>query len=50
LGASAPTANTLIARAVLADPHLGHFTFGGSPAIVRTSCSNFASQLLQVYS
>ena len=46
---SAPTANTLSARAVFAEPQEGHFTFV-SPFIVRTSCSNFDSQDLQVYS
>ena len=46
---SAPTANTLSARAVFAEPHEGHFTFV-SPLIVRTSCSNFVSQALHVYS
>jgi len=46
---SAPTANTLSARAVLLDPHEGHFTFA-SPLIDRTSCSNFALHCPQVYS
>jgi hypothetical protein len=49
---SAPTANTLSARAVLLEPHVGHFTFGASSreVIVRCNCSNFASQSLHVYS
>ena len=52
---SAPTANTLNARAVLLDPHDGHLTFGPSASsaaadIVRCNCSNFASHDLQVYS
>jgi hypothetical protein len=46
---SAPTAKTLSARTVLADPHDGHFTFG-SDEIDFTSCSNLASHDLQVYS
>jgi hypothetical protein len=46
---SAPTANTLSARAVLLDPHDGHFTFW-AVVIERTSCSKFLSHDLQVYS
>jgi hypothetical protein len=46
---AAPTAKRLKARAVLVEPHLGHSIFS-SPLIVRTSFSNFDSQLLQVYS
>jgi hypothetical protein len=47
------TAKTLSARAVLLEPHSGHFTVSDSaPAllIVRTSFSNFAWQLLHAYS
>jgi hypothetical protein len=48
------TAKTLIARAVCAELHSGHFTFvldeSSLPLIERTSCSNFALQDLQVYS
>ena len=52
---SAPTANTLSARAVFTDPHDGHFTLGPSALsaaldIVRCNCSNFASHDLQMYS
>jgi hypothetical protein len=47
--ASAPTAKTLNARAVLLDPQEGHFTFA-SLVIERTSCSNFALHCPQVYS
>ena len=38
---SAPTANTLSVRAVLVDPHDGHFTFGASPssALVIVRCN-----------
>ena len=43
------TAKTLSERAVSSEPHEGHLNFG-SPLIERTSCSNFASQDLQVYS
>jgi hypothetical protein len=52
LAPSAPTANTLKLRAVLIDPHSGHFTFWSSVAllIARTNFSNFFSQLLHVYS
>jgi hypothetical protein len=46
---SAPTAKTLSARAVFVDPHDGHFAFT-SFVIDRCNCSNFASQLLHVYS
>jgi hypothetical protein len=46
---SAPTAKTLIARAVFVEPQLGHFTFA-SELIVRCNCSNFASHALQSYS
>jgi hypothetical protein len=50
---SAPTANTLNARAVFVEPHEGHFTFA-SPAsalrIVRCNCSNFSLHALHVYS
>ena len=42
-------AKTLSARAVLVDPHSGHFT-AASPLIVRTSCSNFELHDLQEYS
>jgi hypothetical protein len=44
-----PTAKTLSARAVLVDPHDGHFAFA-SPLIVRCSCSNFPPQEPHVYS
>jgi hypothetical protein len=44
-----PAAKTLIARAVLVDPQLGHFAFV-SELIERSNCSNLASQALQVYS
>jgi hypothetical protein len=36
---SAPTANTLSARAVFGDPHVGHFGFVSS-LIERCNCSN----------
>jgi hypothetical protein len=58
IGASSPpedlpdselTAKTLRARAVWSDPHDGHLNFA-SVFIERTSCSNLASQDLQVYS
>jgi hypothetical protein len=49
LAPSAPTANTLSARAVLAEPHSGHLTLA-SDDIVRSNCSNLASHDLQVYS
>lgn len=48
-GPSAPTANTLSARAVFDDPHPGHFTFASAP-MVRTSWSNFLLHASQVYS
>jgi hypothetical protein len=49
---SAPTANTLSARAVRVDPHDGHLTSAASAAgvIDRCNCSNFASQAWHVYS
>src|SRR5205085_7579399 len=43
------TAKTLRDRAVLADPHCGHFALT-SPLIVRCSCSHFAWHFSQVYS
>lgn len=43
------TAKTLRARAVWSEPQEGHLNFG-SAFIERTSCSNLASQDLQVYS
>jgi hypothetical protein len=46
---SAPTANTLIARAVFVEPHSGHFT-RSSLDIDLASFSNFASHDLQAYS
>ena len=49
LDPSAPTANTLSARAVLVEPHLGHFC-GSVLLIDRTSWSNRVWQLWQVYS
>jgi hypothetical protein len=50
---SAPTANTLNARAVFVEPHDGHFTFASCASallIVRCNCSNFSLHALQVYS
>ncbi len=49
LGDSELTAKTLSARAVFDDPQSGHFALA-SLLIVRMSCSNLASQDLQVYS
>ena len=46
---SAPTAKTLSARAVRADPHSGHFTLI-SFDIDRCNCSNFVSHALHWYS
>jgi hypothetical protein len=46
---SAPTANTLRARAVLAEPHLGHFC-ASVLLMDRTSWSKRVWQLWQVYS
>jgi hypothetical protein len=46
---SPPTAKTLSERAVLTEPHCGHFTLPAS-FIERCSCSNRASQALQEYS
>ena len=52
--ASAPTAKTLSVRAVLLDPHAGHFTFAAVASsallIVRCNCSNVSWHALQVYS
>jgi hypothetical protein len=52
--ASAPTAKTLSVRAVLVDPHDGHFTFAAVASsallIVRCNCSKFSLHALQVYS
>jgi hypothetical protein len=49
---SAPTANTLSARAVFVEPHEGHSTFAASSplVIVRCNCSNFPLHAVQVYS
>lgn len=47
--ASDETANTLIARAVSVEPHLGHSASSGAP-IVLTSFSNLFSHFLQLYS
>ena len=53
---SAPTANTLNARAVFVEPHDGHFTFvalaplSAALLIVRCNCSNRSLHALQVYS
>ena len=49
LDPSAPTANTLSARAVFVDPHLGQLIFS-SPFIERTSFSNCVLHSLQSYS
>jgi hypothetical protein len=49
LADSAPTAKTLKLRDVCVEPHSGHLNLA-SPFMVRTSCSNFVSQDLQVYS
>src|SRR5687767_14784877 len=46
---SAPTANTLSARAVFGDPHVGHFGFLSS-LIERCNCSNRPPQPWHVYS
>jgi hypothetical protein len=46
---SPPTAKTLSDRAVLLEPHSGHFT-ADVEDIDLVNCSNFASQDLQVYS
>ena len=46
---SAPTANTLSARAVFGEPHLGHFAFT-SLLIERCNCSKRSPQAAQVYS
>jgi hypothetical protein len=43
------TAKTLSARTVWSEPQEGHLNFA-SELIDRTSCSNFASQDLQLYS
>jgi hypothetical protein len=45
----APTENTLIARAVFVDPHLGQAIFSVE-LIDFTSFSNFVSHSLQAYS
>jgi hypothetical protein len=46
---SAPTANTLSARAVFGDPHVGHFGLISS-LIDRCNCSNRPPQPWHVYS
>ena len=46
---SAPTANTLSARAVFGDPHVGHFGLVSS-LIDRCNCSNRPPQPWHVYS
>jgi len=46
---SVPTAKTLSARAVFAEPHSGQSIFASAWLIERL-CSNFASHDLQVYS
>jgi hypothetical protein len=44
------TAKTLRLRAVLSEPHSGHFTFSSADFIERTSCSNFPWHDEHVYS
>jgi hypothetical protein len=46
---SAPTANTLSARTVFGEEHVGHFGLT-SLLIERCNCSNFAPQPWHVYS